>query len=299
MRRLGLLLGTVALCLSAAAAAAQSPHPHHAAHAHHPADAAAVATFVAEARAATERYQDRNRAIADGFRLLGPDFPAMGEHWVNPGRMVDGTLDVHRPQALSYATIAGRPTLIGVIYARPLHPGEAAPDFPLPGYPWHDHVGAIDEESVLLHHVPTTGGAGAGVRLAMLHAWVWSDNPDGVFAADNWALPFVRLNLAAPAEIPPAAARALSLLTGGDTYHRMLFRALVRSDARQEAYARERIDWARDRVQEWYAGRERGASGLGAPELAWLSALWTELWTDLRGSVDPAAAERLGLLLTP
>jgi hypothetical protein len=299
MRRLRLPLCAVALCLSAVAAPAQNAHPHHGAHVHAAADHAALEAFVAAARAATERYHDRSQAIADGFRLLGPDFPAMGEHWVNPGRMVDGTLDVAKPQALSYATIGGRPTLTGVIYARPLHGDEPAPDFPVPGHPWHDHVGAIDEESVLLHHVPTTEGAGAGVRLAMLHAWVWSDNPEGVFAADNWALPFVRLNLAAPSEIPPAAARSLSLLTGGDTYHRMLFRALVRPDARQEAYARDSIDRARDRVQVWYAGRGRGESDLGARELAWLSALWTDLWTDLRGSVDPAAAERLDMLSSP
>jgi hypothetical protein len=287
------------LCLSAIAVPAQSPHAHHGARVRPAADAGAIESFVAEARAATERYHDRSQAIADGFRLLGPDFPAMGEHWVNPGRMVDGTLDVLRPQALSYATIDGRPILIGIIYARPLHPGEAAPDFPLPGSPWHDHIGAIDEESVLLHHVPTAADAGSGVRLAMLHAWVWTPNPDGVFAADNWALPFLRLKLAVPDEIPVPAARALSLLAGGDVYYRMLFRALARPDARQADYARDRIATARSRVQRWLDSHGRDGYRIDGPELAPLSALWTELWTDLRGTADPAVAERLELLLTP
>jgi hypothetical protein len=287
------------LCLSAIAVPAQSPHAHHGARVRPAADAGAIESFVAEARAATERYHDRSQAIADGFRLLGPDFPAMGEHWVNPGRMVDGTLDVLRPQALSYATIDGRPILIGIIYARPLHPGEAAPDFPLPGSPWHDHIGAIDEESVLLHHVPTMEGTGSGIRLAMLHAWVWTPNPEGTFAADNWSLPFVRLGLPVPERIPPPAARALSLLTGGDAYHGMLFRALARPDAAGDRRAREHIDGASERVRRWHAGRGDATAPLAAAELDWLAALWTELWTEVARGAEPVAAERLRLLLDP
>jgi hypothetical protein len=293
-----LLTGCVALLGLAQPASAQGAHHHHAPHATEAAPAA-VELFVQAARAATDRYHDRSRAIADGFRLLGPDFPAMGEHWVHPGRMIDGTLDVAKPQALSYAVIDGRPVLVGVIYARPLHGTEAAPDFPVPGYPWHDHVGAIDEESVLLHHVPTGEGAAPGVRLAMLHAWVWTDNPDGVFAADNWALPFVRLGLEVPLQIPPSAARALSLLSGGDAYYRLLFRALVRPAAEQEVHAHSRITLARDRVQQWLDARAQGEIRVSEADLAMLSAYWRELWTDIRGRVDPVAAERLHLLLTP
>jgi hypothetical protein len=296
-----ILICVALLPASVVTAAAQGAHRHHAAHEHHatPAAGAAVDAFVASARDATAPYHDRDRAIADGFRLLGPDFPAMGEHWVHPGRMVDGTLDVSRPQALSYALIDGRPTLIGVIYARPLRPGEAAPDFPVPGYPWHDHVGAIDEESVLLHHVPTEGMGGSGVRLAMLHAWVWTPNPEGTFAADNWALPFARLGLPVPGRIPPPAARALSLLSGGDVYHAMLFRALARPDAAGDQRAREHINVASEHLRRWHAGRGNATAPLAAAELDWLAALWTELWTEVARGAEPVAAERLRLLLDP
>jgi hypothetical protein len=297
MRIRAALLCAALLGPGATVAAAQGVH-HHAAPAA-PGDEAAIAAFVAAVRAATLRYHDRGAAIADGFRRLGPDFPAMGEHWVHPGRMVDGTLDVSRPQALSYATIAGRPVLTGVIYARPLRGDEAAPDFPLPGYPWHDHVGAIDEESVLLHHVPTGEGPAAGTRLAMLHAWVWAENPDGVFAADNWALSFVRLGLEAPPGIPPAAARALSLLPAGDAYYRLLFRALAQPSAAQERHAHAQIQQARDRLQRWLEARPEGDTRVAGAELLWLERLWSDLWTAIRRDLDPAVAERLGLLLTP
>lgn len=280
---------------------AQTP-PH--GHAHHDRadtplvdDPAAIEAFVSAARAATERYHDRAAAIADGFRLLGPDFPAMGEHWVHPGRMVNGTLDVARPQALSYAMIHGGPVLTGVIYAKPLHGDEAPPDFPVPGYPWHDHVGAIDEESVLLHHVPSGDAAGSGVRLAMLHAWVWTNNPDGVFAPDNWALPFLRLELDVPPRIPVAAARALSL-NSGDGYYRMLFRALALPTPSEEKAAQDRIRHARDRVERWHAARPPGESRVEERDLAWLAQLWTDLWTDVASAVQPGVASRLELLLS-
>jgi hypothetical protein len=297
-------LSVVLLSLSAGTALAQAGQPHPLEHAGHPgedavADTAAVEALVLAARAATQRYHDRAAAIADGFRLLGPDFPAMGEHWVNPGRMVDGTLDVSRPQALSYATIAGRPVLLGVIYARPLRADEPPPSFPVAGYPWHDHVGAIDEESVLLHHVPTSQGSSPGVRLAMLHAWVWTDNPDGIFAADNWALPFMRLNLEAPAGIPRSAARALSLISGGDAYYTLLFRALAAPTAEEEATVQELIRRTRARVEAWYAARTAGDARLHDGDLLRLSQLWTSLWSDASGVVPPASAARLGLLVSP
>lgn len=45
-----------------------------------------------------------------------------------------------------------------------------------------------------------------------MHAWVWVSNPDGVFADENWALPYLRVGLQPPARIDPHTARALALL---------------------------------------------------------------------------------------
>jgi hypothetical protein len=220
--------------------------------AHHHADPAPRATaaddvieFVNTAREATARYRDRSAAIADGFRRLGPDFPGMGEHWIHPGRMVDGVIDAARPQALSYAMIDGRPHLLGAIYATPLGPGDAPPDAGPGAGHWHDHTGSIDEESVLLNHTPSAASATSDVRLAMLHAWVWLDNPDGTFAADNWSVPFVRLGLEPPPEPAPAAARALSLAADGVAYYLLLFRALARPTPDEEAVVGARLGRAR------------------------------------------------------
>jgi hypothetical protein len=52
--------------------------------------AAAVATrgvpeFIDCAREATRKYADRSLAIRDGYRRIGRDFPAIGEHWINVG----------------------------------------------------------------------------------------------------------------------------------------------------------------------------------------------------------------------
>jgi hypothetical protein len=295
MRERALILAFL-FVLPAVPGAAQTPAHHQ--HGDHEPDPAFTTSFIEAAREATRRYRDRAAAIADGFRLLGPDFPAMGEHWVQPGRMVQGQLDVTRPQALSYAIIDGRPVLTGVIYARPLAPGEALPDFPRAGFPWHDHAGAIDEEAVLLHHVPTAGDGAGGLRLTMLHAWVWLDNPDGTFSADNWALPFVRLGLAVPERIPTDAARMLSLLSGGDRYYRMLVRALVRPTPEEDAAVAVYLEEARAGLATRLP-RYAADGALDGAALDSLESGWQALWREVAGVLRPEAAARLQPLILP
>jgi hypothetical protein len=299
-----LLLGPACVLAAQAAGSAHGQGHGHAHGHHHPhpraapaADDAAVAAFLAQARAASARYHEQRQAILDGFRRLGPDFPGMGEHWVHPGRTVNGTLDIARPQALSYTSIDGRPVLTGVIYARPLGPGEAPPEFPLPGLPWHDHVGAIDEESVLLHQAMSAEAS--GFRLSMLHAWVWTENPDGLFAADNWALPFVRLGLAVPERIPVAAARALSLPVGGDAYHHLLFRALTQAGQARDEAALAELRRTRARVELWLDARQAPGAPPSEAELAMLACWWSEQWREITRGLDPRTADRLRLTLFP
>lgn len=150
----------------------------------------AFAAFVAAARAGTAPYHDRARAIRDGYRRIGSDAPAMGEHWVHPGLLLDGRFEPARPPILAYIVVKGKPVLAGVAYARPLAAGEEPPDFPgLPGV-WHDHVGTVEAELAPVHdashHTPE------GPRVAVLHAWIWIENPDGLFATANPALAALR-----------------------------------------------------------------------------------------------------------
>ena len=234
--------------------------------------------FIAAARAGSARYRDLDSAITEGFRLVGGDFPGMGQHWVHAGRLMAGVVDAARPAILSYATIAGRPALVGVAYALPLGAGDPLPSAPHDS--WHAHSGSVDEASFLPRHAGH--GADPGARIAVLHAWIWLGNPGGPFATDNPALPFARAGLA-PAAAPAPALRALALAYGGVPFYA---EAAARVSA-PGAASREKIT----RLLDDAAGRARAAiaaqpAGLPGTELA---ALWNDLWEDI-AAVEPRAA---------
>ena len=113
-----------------------------------------VSSFVDCARAATERYHDQANAMLDGYRVIGGDFPAMGEHWINVSLLFDGRFDAAHPEVLTYTVVAGAPRLLGVAYALPLLAGEAAPDWPPGADAWHDHARTIEQETLLSQHRP-------------------------------------------------------------------------------------------------------------------------------------------------
>lgn len=193
-------------------------------HAGHVSDSAVTASaeaaaFVAAARAGSERYRDRNAAIAAGFRRLGRDFPSMGEHWAHPGKVIAGRFEVGDPAMLTYASIDGKPVLLGVVYAIPLGPGEHPPVIPGGPSPWHEHNGTVDEESFLPEHGGDHVETPTGTRLAILHVWTLLPNPAGPFAAENWALPFARLRLEPPMAFSEAAARTLALASGSEEFY--------------------------------------------------------------------------------
>ena len=122
-----------------------------------------TAVALAEARAGTARYQNLAAAEADGFVPVSPcvSHPtdgAMGIHYVNLGR-VDATLTPAEPEALVYLPgDNGRLRLVAVEYmtVAPAH-------FP----------GGLHTEPP--HAVP----------FHTLHAWVWKNNPSGMFAGFN------------------------------------------------------------------------------------------------------------------
>jgi hypothetical protein len=246
--------------------------------------------FVELVRESTERYRDRDRAVADGYRLIGRDFPGMGEHWVNVGLLFDGVYDPTRPEFLAYLTIHGVPKLLGVAYGLPLLAGEEPPEEPAGRAAWHAHTGTIDEETLLPHH-HHSGQREDGPRLAMVHAWVFLPNPEGVFAADNWSIPFVRLGLEPPAAPAPAAGRALSLLTGGDAYvSEVVANALARRDASRSV--RAAVSRARERLEGWRR-RSMTSGPLEPGDLRALAALWDGLWSEVDAALPPAVRSRL------
>jgi hypothetical protein len=250
---------------------------------------ASLDDFIARARTGTERYRDPQVARAAGYRPIGPDFPGMGQHWLHSGLILRDTLDAGAPPVLEYAEIGGKVTLVGVAYGKLVR---AEPPPRVAGVPddaWHFHGGTVEEESFLRSHAGLEH-ADTGPRIAVLHAWIWLDNPDGLFATDNWALPYARLGYAMPRGAPADAARALALAAGesGRVYVEALFRAVGRLSPDEVAAVAPLI--ARHQLAARTLLPEKSGDVLPATQLA---DCWIALQKDVRTVVRSAAAELL------
>lgn len=151
------------------------------------------------ARQATAKYQDVRVAEAEGYQPLGGDHPGMGVHFVLT--MEPKGFDIEKPPILLYVKDASAPggyTLVGVGYL--LNSAEGPDGQPLdPPFPkalaqWHRH-----DNICMLPHLDNPGAlsesecrARGGHFVAhsqwLVHAWIWKDNPAGVFSPDNPAL---------------------------------------------------------------------------------------------------------------
>jgi hypothetical protein len=249
----------------------------------------ALANLALRARTATERFRDPEVARAAGYRPVGPDFPSMGRHWIHPSLILREVPDPDAPPILEYAELRGRPTLVGVAYAALVRDGPPAFALPVPADGWHFHQGTVEEESFLRSH------AGAahiepGPKIAVLHAWVWLDNPDGLLATDNWALPYARLGFNAPVDGSRLAARAVALAAGdgGRAYVQALISA-VGHPSPDEAAALASLVAKHQVVARGLLDRRTG----GAPPVIALDHCWAALWEDVRRAVRPEVWGRL------
>jgi hypothetical protein len=127
--------------------------------------------------------------------------------------------------------------------------------------------------------------------LAMLHAWVWVPNPEGVFAADNWAIPFLRLGLEAPRQGGASAGKALALLSGGDAYVLRMVRTAASPGGIDQRVLRRVIDRSRQEVGS-VVGRRSGQS-LPPGGMESLDRLWSELWRAIDAVLSPDVRERI------
>ena len=128
-------------------------------------------------REATERYKDVLAAENDDFHLqfgcvTGPDAGAMGLHYVNMTRVLDGELDATRPEIVIYEPQPnGRPKLIGA-------------DFLVLADAWNaTHAGPPELMGQLFHLFESPNRFGLPAFYT-LHVWAWKDNPAGTFT--NW-----------------------------------------------------------------------------------------------------------------
>jgi hypothetical protein len=248
---------------------------------------AARDSFVAAARAGSERYRDRTLAIRDGYRRVGTEFPFMGEHWVNPALLIAGTPSAQRPSVLSYARVGDASMLVGVGYAVA---GTPPVDFAPADAIWHEHAGTV-ADALLAQHGAASMSQQGEPPFSVLHAWAWTANPDGLFTTDNLALPFLRARLTAPAHIERNAAQALALFAGGDAFYIDVIRAAAQGTVEEQEIERA-VASARERVQEWRAAftdNERP----DVVQLARLAAIWENMATTILSAVPASAATRL------
>lgn len=130
---------------------------------------------VAQVRAAVAQYHDVDKAIADGWVLLeGLDHcfeseaGGMGYHYINPERLEDPTLDPLKPEALVYHELPNGKLKLGAVeYIVPVDAWEG--DHPPEVLGRHLHE---------LEPVP-------GVHVWGLHVWLFTQNPDGMYADWN------------------------------------------------------------------------------------------------------------------
>ena len=138
---------------------------------------AASGDLVKAVREATERFKDVSVAEAEGYSLMfgcvsGPDWGAMGLHYVNLPLVVDGVLDPAKPEIVIYEPLPnGRKRLIGA-------------DFLVFASDWHAKNTATPELMGQLLHMFESPNRFGLPDFYTLHVWAWKENPTGMFV--NW-----------------------------------------------------------------------------------------------------------------
>jgi len=129
-------------------------------------------------REATERFKDVAVAEREGYQLMfgcvsGPDWGAMGLHYVNLSLVGDDVLDPTRPEIVIYEpTPSGRLRLTGA-------------DFLMFADTWaKSHPTSTPELMGQLLHLFEAPNRFGLPAFYTLHVWAWKENPNGAFV--NW-----------------------------------------------------------------------------------------------------------------
>jgi hypothetical protein len=151
------------------------------------------------AKQATEKYQDVRVAQADGYQILGAEFPGMGAHFVL--NFEPKEFQIEKPPILLYHKSTDAPggySLVGVGYFFDAPEGPDGqpvnPPFPKALAHWHRHdnicmlPGLDNPHSLSESECVAKGGHFTAKTPWLVHAWIWKDNPTGVFTPDNPAL---------------------------------------------------------------------------------------------------------------
>lgn len=136
------------------------------------------ANELAEARRATAKYHDVEEAKKDGFQVLGGCISnatgAVGFHYVNFDNVVDREILPHKPEILIYnPDPSGRLQLVALEYFKRDVDQDLTTNDDMPELFGEPFVGPIPGQTPdqPIHYE--------------MHAWLWRDNPDGMFAHFN------------------------------------------------------------------------------------------------------------------
>jgi hypothetical protein len=121
---------------------------------------------LSQVRAATARYHSVTQAESAGYEQFLDCFDSaaggMGQHYVDLSTIDDGVADLLRPEAMVYEVDGEQLSLVAVEWVE---------------------VGAASDPAPTLLGEEFHFNSNLGVWA--LHAWIWRDNPDGVFADFN------------------------------------------------------------------------------------------------------------------
>jgi hypothetical protein len=126
-------------------------------------------TELARARRAATRYHRVEEALKDGYVDINVVLPNMGRHFLKQS-LLDATFNAEQPEVLVYTEEpGGHLSLVAAEYAVPLPLTRTPPE----GFP-----GSADQWF-----------ADQGFQLWTLHAWIFRENPDGMFNPTNRRVP--------------------------------------------------------------------------------------------------------------
>jgi len=249
-------------------------------------DSLAKSELIETIRIATETFRDPQNARDAGYRPMGPDMPNMGMHWINTGLAVQRTIDIKKPSTLTYLPVDGKLKLTGVAYTTPVKAGEKPPVLPIEIMKWHFHSGNLEKEAHGVHNGHMQQDPEIEMNLAMVHAWVWSVNPDGLFSADNWGLSFERFGLKPPRDINPSVSKALFLASGNVDYYLRFIELSIEPIIIDEKEIRPIFLEYSSKVSEILMSGEINNT-LSVKNQNYIFALWQEMWGQIEKELSP------------
>ena len=167
------------------------------------------------------RFRDSDVALSEGYvHYDGYDTFSMGEHWHKRDVYESATCNGLEPSHLQYLVINGKRTLIGIGYLCTTQIYSRTKNHMFDNsVVWHTHGpawcllphGATEDYRDLADALPNKltslswksvckkeGGNPVSQNVHMLHTWNWIPSPNGRFAHENFAIPFLRIGLPVP-----------------------------------------------------------------------------------------------------